>query len=103
MGGIYVLMFFRDGDDLFGVNVLDMVCLNDYLQGRMLLSLFFQLIVVDLNSFGMVDSEDLMILLKIMLGIIFFLEEFLSWCFVDVFYVFLNVENLWEEGLFESI
>lgn len=103
MGGTYVLTPFRDGDDLLGVNASDMARLNDHLQGRTPLSSPFQLIAADLNSSGTVDSEDLTILLKIMLGIIPSLEESPSWRFVDASYVFPNAENPWEEGLPESI
>lgn len=103
MGGTYILTPFRDGDDLNGVNASDMARLSDHLQGRTPLTSPFQLIAADLNGSGTVDSEDLTILLKIMLGITTSLEESPSWRFIDASHVFPNVANPWEEGLPEHI
>lgn len=103
MGGTYVLTPFRDGHDLHGVNASDMARLNDHLLGRTPFTSPFQFIAADLNSSGTVDSEDLTILLKIMLGITTSLEESPSWRFVDAAYEYPATDNPWLEGLPESI
>lgn len=103
LGGTYELRPFRDGDDLNGINASDMTRLNNHLLGRDPFTSPFQLIAADLNNSGTVDSDDLTILLKIMLGVTTSLEETPSWRFVDAAYTFPNTENPWEEAFPESI
>lgn len=83
VNGIYMLCLFKDGDDCNGIIMLDVLLIQVYLLGVNILDMFYKLIVVDVNNFGIIIVVDIFELR------VLFLEEIdvfvfnISWRFVD--------------------
>lgn len=103
-GGSYMVCFEWNVDFLNGVFILDLMFISCYILGVQFLNMFYKMIVVDVNCFGFIFILDIIVLCKMILG----LESELFngnifWWFVDVNYIFLNLNNFFVILIFEVV
>ncbi|MEM6965786.1 MAG: dockerin type I domain-containing protein, partial [Bacteroidota bacterium] len=88
---------FRNGDDVNGVNTIDMVLIRKHILGITYFDSPYKLLAADVNQSGTVTTFDLVIIRKVILHMIpnFPID---SWLFIDADYDFQNPENpYWED------
>ncbi|MEM9820557.1 MAG: T9SS type A sorting domain-containing protein [Bacteroidota bacterium] len=83
----------KDGEDLCGVNTLDLVLIQRHILGLAPLTDPCDIIAADVNCDGKLTATDLLELRKLILGVTLELDDCDSWAFVDADYNFPDPSN----------
>jgi hypothetical protein len=89
----YVVAPFRYDEPLNGVSTWDLVLLSQAIQGVMPLGSPYKIIAADVNWDGVITTQDVVALRKLVLKIEGGVPGYRSWRFVDASYVFPNPAN----------
>jgi len=89
----------RDGDDLNGISVFDLVLISKHILGVAPLPSPYDRIAADIDSSGNVSLIDLLQLQKLLLGIDTAFTDSESWRFVKENHALPDTSGPWQEGL----
>ncbi|HRI58274.1 MAG TPA: cohesin domain-containing protein, partial [Saprospiraceae bacterium] len=92
-GGNYAITPAKDGDDLNGVNTLDLIRISQHILGLVPLGSPYAMIAADANKSNSITTFDMVEIKKLIQGIYTELPNNTSWRFLDANFIFPNPSN----------
>lgn len=102
LGGTYTVKPKREGDDINGVNTLDLIRIQKHLLGIEPFTTPYQYIAADANNNQSISAIDLVQIRKLILGYDSHFPNNSSWRFVDHAHIFPDPFNPWSSEFPES-
>lgn len=94
-GGEYAVAPVKDGDDIWGVNTLDLIQIQRHLLGISPFDSPYKLIAADITNDEKVTPADLLALRKLLLGVNTSFANNTSWRAIDAAYTFPDAQDPW--------
>jgi len=103
LGKSYILTPSLSGNYLEGLDVSDLVIIEDHLTGTKPIYSPYKLIAADVNRSGDITTADVIELRQLIMGVSDRLPNSASWRFVDATFLFPNPINPWKTPFPESV